>query len=255
MRVLWATVACLVIGCALALSPAHAGPKGAPVPFSAEWVTLEEGQPQETGNYYASSEGIRMEGDAGGTPYIMIFNFDRKLAWNVMASERMYIETPINPDEPGSTDDIQGGLGSFGSPCPRDAKATRIGRETLQGRNVEKWTCAMPRQETLTVWFDTRLQVPIRSEDEDGVFELRNIKEGRLSGDLFVPPAGYTKMAIPAGIPAARPPAAPQGRQPESPPGRMQGAERQPQKAQEEQQTKEGVMRGVREGLRGLMGR
>lgn len=255
MRRPWIVAMALIIGWAVAPSPLDAGPKGAPVPFSADWAILEEGQPQETGKYYASTEGIRMEGIAGGEPYTMIFNFERKLAWNVMASERMYMETPIDPDEPGSTDDVMGGLGSFGSPCPRDAKATRIGRETLHGRNVEKWTCAVPRQETLTIWFDTRLQVPIRTEDEDGVFELRNIKEGRPSADLFLPPAGYTKFSIPAGMPTGRPSGAPQGRQPESPPGRMQGAERQDQKAQEEQKSTEGVMRGVRDGLRGLMGR
>jgi hypothetical protein len=255
MRALKTALLVLIIGCTLALAPLHAGPKGAPVPFSADWVVLEEGQPQEQGKYYASSEGIRMESVSGGEPYIMIFNYDRKLAWNVMESERMYMETAIDPDQPGSTDDVMGGLGSFGSPCPRDAKATRIGRETLHGRNVEKWTCSMAGDETLTVWFDTRLQVPIRSEDEDGTFELKNIKESRPSADLFLPPAGYTKFAIPAGMPTGRPSGAPQGRQPESPPGPMQGAERQDPKAQEEQKGTEGVMRGVREGLRGLMGR
>jgi hypothetical protein len=205
MRGLWITLLGLVIGYTLAVSPLQADQRGAPVPFSADWIASEEGEPQVQGKYYASSEGIRIEGESGEEDFIMIYNFDRNLAWHVMAAERMYMETPLDPNQPGSTEDFMDGLGTFGSPCSADGKGTRIGPATLHGRKVEKWTCEVPGEKTITVWYDKRIQIPIRSEDEDGSYELKNIKEGRLSVDLFLPPAGYTKFAMPAGLPFGNP--------------------------------------------------
>jgi hypothetical protein len=58
----------------------------------------------------------------------------------------------------------------------------------------------------MTVWYDPKLQAVIRSDDEDGRFELTNIKEGPQPASLFVPPSGYSKMYIPVfGMPAGKP--------------------------------------------------
>ena len=89
----------LVIGYGLTFSSLHAAQKGAPVPFTADFVTTEDGETMETGKYFAAPEGIRMEGVAGGEPYVMIFNFQKSVAWHLMEKERMYIETPIDPKD------------------------------------------------------------------------------------------------------------------------------------------------------------
>ncbi|MFU8769758.1 MAG: hypothetical protein ACNA7H_08495, partial [Desulfotignum sp.] len=157
----------------------------------ADWANYEEDQRQESGKYFASTEGIRLEGTAGGEPFSIVYNFKRRVAWNLLESERMYIETAIDSDELGMDD-----LGRFGTPCPPDAHATSSGSDTLNGRKTEKWTCDSPEQGTMTVWYDIGLQAVIRSEDEDGRFELTNIKEGHQPNSLFVPPPGYSKMDI-----------------------------------------------------------
>ena len=191
---LFAIAVVIAIGVVFALTlPLSAQIKGAPVPFSADWAHYEDGQRLEGGKLYASSEGIRLEGTAGGESFVMIYNFNRGVAWNLLKSERMYIETVFDGDELG-----MGEIGQFGTPCPPEAEANRSGSEDLDGRRTEKWTCAVPGEGVETVWYDTSLQVPIRSEDEDGRFSLTNIKEGIQPAGLFAPPPGYTKLEIPS---------------------------------------------------------
>ena len=101
---------------------------------------------------------------------------------------------------------------SFGSskPCDEFRKAEDIGRTKLYGRSVVKWRCSEPKDpETyeessgvITVWFDDKLDLPVRIEDGKGYWELVNIREGKPSGDHFKVPAGYKKLAIGA-IPTA----------------------------------------------------
>jgi hypothetical protein len=193
LRIL-AIAAVMACGLVFALTlPLSAKIKGAPVPFSADWAYYEDGQRLEEGKLYASSEGIRLEGTAGGESFVMIYNFNRGIAWNLLESERVYIETPFDGDELG-----MGEIGQFGRPCSPEAEANRSGSEDVDGRKTEKWTCVVPGEGVETVWYDTRLQVPIRSEDEDGRFSLTNIKEGGQPAALFVPPPGYTKLEVPS---------------------------------------------------------
>ncbi len=231
----------------LLTAPLYGQIKGAPVPFSADWANYEDDQRQESGKYFASAEGVRLEGTAGGEPFVIIYNFQRMVAWNLIESERMYIETAINSDDLGMDD-----LGQFGSPCPPEARATRSGSDTVDGRRTEKWTCVSPDQGTMTVWYDTRLEAVIRSEDEDGRFELTNIREGRQPSSLFVPPPGYRKMDIPGfGMPTGA-----------SPGGQQQGSmEEMMRGMMKEMEAEEGMMKemeaeeGMMESLRGLLGR
>ena len=230
-----------VLALLLMTGPVYGQLKGAPVPFSADWANYEDGERQESGKYYASSEGIRLEGTAGGEPFAMIYNFQRGVAWNLIPSERMYIETALDSDDLGMDD-----LGQFGSPCPPDARATRSGSDTLAGRRTEKWTCVSPDHGTITVWYDTRLQAVIRSQDEDGRFELTNIREGRQPASLFVPPPGYSKMEVPGfGRPGGGAPGAQQqGSMEEMMRGMMQ-----------EMEAEDDAPEGMMENLRGLFGR
>jgi len=47
-----------------------------------------------------------------------------------------------------------------------------------------------------TTWYDTKLQTIIKAESEDGIYELINIKDVRVSKDLFEPPAGYSVFSM-----------------------------------------------------------
>jgi hypothetical protein len=230
----------LFIGCGLTLSPLQAAEKGPPVPFTADFIATEDGETVSGGKYFAAPEGIRMEGVTGGEPYVMIINFPKRATYHLMAKERMYIEMSIDPEETtATTDDLFSGM-SFGEACPdMGGKGTRLGRETLHGRKVEKWRCQNLDGDEVTVWHDTKLKMAIRAEDPDGIFEMSNIKEGPLSPQLFQPPADYTKFEMPLPIPSGRPSSAPKN----------------PQGGAEDQKATEGMGEEILKGIRGLTGR
>jgi hypothetical protein len=79
-----------------------------------------------------------------------------------------------------------------------------VGRETLDGRNTEKWEMKATRpggQSSVAYqWFDPELNMNIREEQPGGfVSELRNIRIGKQPVDLFTVPPGYKLMDIPQG--------------------------------------------------------
>lgn len=170
----------------LLLTPAlQAG--GFPVPFQADYVDLSDAD-KTSGKYFAGPEGMRMEGIMDGEPQIMIINFVKNVTWVVMEEEGIYMEMPFNPED----SDV------YTTPCPElSVSQTMVGKETLHGRSVEKWHCEKARGGVSKVWFDPRLKTAIRVEEDGSIFELQNIREGRLSSDLFQAPSGYTRMSMP----------------------------------------------------------
>jgi hypothetical protein len=177
----------LIVGCFMVLSSFHAAQAAPPVSFSADYTEVADGFTTK-GKFFAGPQGIRMEGVSDGEQTLMIVNFPKSVSWMVQVDEGMYFEVPFRPEDSGT----------FLSPCPELKQGKLVGRETLQGRSVEKWHCEGWGGKKDTVWFDDRLKTTVRSEGAEGdVFELRNIKEGTLSKDLFQLPAGYMKIVIP----------------------------------------------------------
>jgi hypothetical protein len=178
----------VLIACFMALPALLSAQKGPEVSFSADFVEVEDGITTK-GKFYAGPLGIRMEGTSDGEPYLLIVNLPQSVSWMVQVDEGMYFELPFNPQDSGT----------FFDPCPElSRKKTMVGRETLDGRTVEKWQCTMSDGRIDTVWFDERLKATVRRQGKGGSsFELRNIKEGALSKDLFQVPAGFMKIAIP----------------------------------------------------------
>jgi hypothetical protein len=77
------------------------------------------------------------------------------------------------------------------------------GKETLEGRSVEKWEVVVEapgRQPSHTFqWYDPELKLAVRQEfPGGGVSELKNIRIGTQPDDLFVVPAGYSRGTPPA---------------------------------------------------------
>jgi hypothetical protein len=77
-----------------------------------------------------------------------------------------------------------------------------VGSEALNGRTVEKWEIKATRpggQSSVAYqWFDPELNMNIREEQPGGfVSELRNIRIGKQSADLFTVPTGYKMMSMP----------------------------------------------------------
>lgn len=90
------------------------------------------------------------------------------------------------------------------SPNGEQTDSRLLGRESMQGREVEKWetTTKLPNGQTLTgrQWYDPALDTLLREELPNGATrELKKIETGDLPADLFSVPAGYTRVEPPAG--------------------------------------------------------
>ena len=164
--------------------------QGAPVPFSADWAHYVDGDELlDGGKYHASSKAVRLEGVEGGNQYVVIHNFKRKVSSVTYVPQREYLEVEL------ASDRLRDEFGLFGTPCPPEAEKSLIGRETLDGRDTEKWNCTFPHGMTETVWYDTRLEAPIRIDDGEGSsIQFTNIEEGPQAADLFVPPSDYERF-------------------------------------------------------------
>ena len=73
-----------------------------------------------------------------------------------------------------------------------------LGSESVGGRPAQKWAVASndPSDGPMTIWVDDKLHVLSRSQDKDGMMEMRNIHEGTQPDSLFTPPANYKKISI-----------------------------------------------------------
>jgi hypothetical protein len=199
------TIIIFLAGLSLLFSSSlHAGDYRPKTSFSADMI--EEGRFEGpdgesfSGSHrmklFVSPDGIRYEipkTDAGPAHFI-IMNFSRMASWicEDTGATGMCIETPLDKE------DLDYSLAG-GSPCDEEDgfAATKLGRETLQGRQVEKWRCDSPEEgESYTVWVDPKLQHFVRQQDNERVTELTNIKEGSLPGSLFQPPAGYSILGM-----------------------------------------------------------
>jgi len=81
---------------------------------------------------------------------------------------------------------------------------TPLGQEDLAGRKTEKWEVKLtaPDGNTLstTEWYDPELKMAIKQEFPGGnVSELADIRVGAQADELFMIPAGYTRMEMPQG--------------------------------------------------------
>lgn len=90
------------------------------------------------------------------------------------------------------------------SPNGEQTDSHLLGKESMQGREVEKWetTTKLPNGQSLTgrQWYDPVLDTLLREELPDGaVRELKKIEIGDLPAELFSVPTGYMRIEPSAG--------------------------------------------------------
>jgi len=84
---------------------------------------------------------------------------------------------------------------------PPHFTCTPMGSDAVNGRPAHKWSVlttggGSASNESGTVWIDDRLHILTKSIDANGSMEMRNVRDGAPSPDLFVPPAGYQKIGV-----------------------------------------------------------
>ncbi len=185
------------------VSAAH-GAGGSDGQFSATMVQTFGKDKSTVTRLFVGKDGMRREMEQDGNPRIMIFNTVKRIAWMLNPKKKEYVEmkapkgqgsqgprqqSPL-PDEPGS-------------PCQTgQLQCKKLGMGDVYGRPAEVWEMTEKRGDqsrTTKSWFDKTLRMPIREEFSGGfVRELRDIKPGPQPPELFMLPAGYKKIALPA---------------------------------------------------------
>jgi hypothetical protein len=185
----WLIVASFMLAApALAIEPAR-------VEYSADY-TMETAESVIKGKIYQTPNKERRDMDAGGHQMVMILRRDKKLAWNLMPSERMYTEISLS-DPQVSKDD----LSNF------DVEATEIGPDTVNGVKTTKSKIIMKEKKPNGTkmggfWWVTRDNIVMKldviavdkGEKMRMKMELDNLKIGKQDPALFEIPPGYNKM-------------------------------------------------------------
>ncbi len=175
-----------------------ASPTPPQVEYSADTV-IETAEVSMKGrvHYTPTRERREMVMGAGGEKMLMITRQDKKVAWTLMPSEKMYMETSISQTKEAKDD-----LSSY------KIEQTVIGPETVNGVNTTKSKIIMtgPKGEKMGGFMWTTKENIMVKLDAIAVdkqqkhrykTELTNLKIGKQDPKLFEVPAGYEKMSIP----------------------------------------------------------
>jgi len=177
-----------------ALSAGAAQPSRPQAEYSADsTIQNEEGTMKQ--RVYVTPTKERKEMLTGaGEGAIQIFRYDTRVMWQVMPSEKMYMEHAIG-----------GGQGRGNDPSQWTYEDTRIGDETLNGMNVTKYkTIATSTDGKKYGGFSWRTSEGISikqdllykegKETKRMLTELTNVQIGRQDPRLFEIPEGFTKL-------------------------------------------------------------
>lgn len=162
--------------------------------FSADTVFTHEGGMKSTGKIYYKQDKFRMDMK---TPQemITITRMDKKVVWNIMPKEKMYMELPLNmKNKPIVEEKFEGEI---------DRKF--IGNENVNGHPTKKYLITYKTAEItnkIYQWWATDINFPVKSSAVDGSWtqEYKNIKIGSQPDSLFELPSGYKKFQMPGGM-------------------------------------------------------
>jgi hypothetical protein len=152
---------------------------------------------------YFSANGTRMRIEPGGQPAYIVMDRTAKRMEMIMPSQRSYMELPYDAKQVESFSAAEG------------STFTRKGSNTIAGIKCTVWDVQSPQGNGSACITDDG--VMLRAEGQDaqhhgGGMEATSVVYGAQPAGLFMPPDGFRKMGMPAGMGA--PPGAPGGRPP-----------------------------------------
>lgn len=163
------------------------------VEFSADTVMTHK-EISMTGKIYYKTDKFRTD---MLTPQEMstITRMDKKVIWNIMPEQRMYMEMPLNlENKPKVEEKFEG-----------ETDRKHVGNETVDGHPSKKYLITYRgenKQEQVYQWWATDINFPVKTAAIDGSWaqEFKNIKMGAQPNSLFEVPSGYRKIQLPGGM-------------------------------------------------------
>jgi hypothetical protein len=162
------------------------------IEFSADSIITQKNGEKMTGKMYFKPDRFRMEIKVH-EDMVMITRVDKKVVWNIMPKEKMYMEMPFDlKNKPKVDEKFEG-----------EIERKQVGAETIDGHPTKKYLITYKignKTDQVYQWMATDINFPVKTAAIDGSWsqEFRNIKMGPQPDSLFEAPAGYQKMQMPA---------------------------------------------------------
>jgi hypothetical protein len=125
---------------------------------------------------------------------ILIVRMDKKLIWNIMTKEKMYMEIAMRPGMGGNTI-------ASGEKAPSEVERTYLLTETVEGHVADKYRITHQMDNDKTVHFIWLLKdnnlFPIKTQYQDSITVFKNLVFEEPAATMFEVPAGYQKMNMP----------------------------------------------------------
>lgn len=150
--------------------------------YSATIVATNGGQ-SKTSKQYMDHGKMRTEMNQGGQTVISIVRPDKKVIWNLLVAQKMYMEIPISgPARTGA------------AALPPDATYAKVGSETVEGKPTDKYRIDVKGKPVGFVWLAGQNIAKYQTADGATTVIFRDFKAGPQPAALFELPAGYRKL-------------------------------------------------------------
>ena len=163
--------------------------------YSADQVVKIKGMAPVASKLNFTDTKWRVESNFMGNQTVSIIRTDKNVSWVLMPSQKMFMENKIDNTQR---------VAAAGKQVPGEMKREKIGRENINGINCDKFMITYKDKKgtsSIFLWLSNE-GIPMKSAAADGSWsnEMSNVKKGPQSASLFEIPAGYKKMAMPAGM-------------------------------------------------------
>jgi hypothetical protein len=153
--------------------------------FSADVVSKSK-EGTHKGRMFISGAKTRME----MADSVMISRPDKSLVWMLMPQQKMYMESPLTPQNIIMTEEK----------APGEISRKFIATETIDGKPADKYEVVYAsgnRNEAVFVWLLKDIKFPVKTTAKDGSWsiEYKNINTAKQGSDLFEIPSGYKKFS------------------------------------------------------------
>ena len=175
--------------------------------FSAEIIDLQKPD-TTTAKVYFGKDKLRLESQNSGARSggALILNLATQTSTVLMPQQHMYMDMPAQSQMQRlgytffQTGDVENACSDWLKLASnKGGSCHKVGDESVNGRQAVKYESTSAGGETNQFWLDPKLRFPIKWQGKNNG-ELKNIQEGSQPSSLFVVPAGFTKMEIPAGM-------------------------------------------------------
>lgn len=162
--------------------------------FSADMIMTHKGTGKTTSKIYYKNDRFRMDINAP-EKMTTITRIDKKVIWNVMHDQKMYMEMPFTEENKPMVEEKFKG----------EIERKYLGSETIDGHPTKKYMITYKVdniKQQVYQWWATDINFPVKTASVDGswVQEYKNINMGSQRNSLFELPKGYKKFQMPGGM-------------------------------------------------------